>query len=592
MSNTSRMMQTAAAGVPGDKWTLNDVKTPFQPLGQTQIDPNAYQVVWRPNGNSFFIIDNNGFTSFVKEYIAPSQWEITPHVDNSNSNFFFLGYNNFYGLWFKPDGTKMYTTEKYKSPSPKKSVINEYTLSTAWDLTTASLVNTFDTGFEDDSIAYYIPTCIDVQYNNFHVSIFSGTTSGSPSYSYLIRRYNMSTPWDISTTFAFSTKNFSDTYWGFSWNTNGTKIVLARYGTNVNPFFDQYSIIPGDYGNAWNISALQSSPDGTFSDYGWYSNTTSQSFSSSRSLRYPFFGEYGDKFYLTTFSGSNANPKALYSYYLPQRNDIVTEAPVRQYAAGSYYKWPGINTRTSLGVTSLCFSRDGLNMYSTDTYNGRIFQFSLSQPYQVSTASYASFAGTGGFDIGISRDGTKVFLLDSYGTRIITYTLSTPFDLSSSVVTSNDIIPFSTSPGYAYTFFIREDGLKLYTASSNKLQQFTLGTAYDMSTLSWDGLSTANAISSTTNILGMRISGDGKKMILTHNVGTGQNSTYVREYSLASPWDLTSDPTLNNTYDVVSNQETGGYYRNGNWGLDVSSDGSYLFLPMRGMDLLLQYTLK
>jgi len=115
------------------------------------------------------------------------------------------------------------------------------------------------------------------------------------------------------------------------------------------------------------------------------------------------------------------------------------------------------------------------------TLNNSAYQYSLSTAWDVSTASYSSVsssvASQDGFPQGVtfSPDGTKMYVTGGGNGRIYQYSLSTAWDLStasySSVffsVTSQDTAPagFTFSP----------DGIKIYmvgyTNSYNKLDNY------------------------------------------------------------------------------------------------------------------------
>lgn len=546
MSNTSRMMQTAAAGLPGDRWTLNDVKRSFAPLGQIILGTDVEQVVWKADGSSYFFIDNSSFLSVVFEYSGAAAWETHPATFLKSKS---LGTSQMYGLFFKPDGTKMYTTDQVGDD------VKEWDLSTAWDINTASYTQSYTLGFSGDD-----PVCLFFSPDGLNMFVSrNGATDAIYSYS-------LSTAWDISSASPVTSFGYTDV-WGFAFDDTGTQMFFADSGYGTI-YFRKYVLSV-----AWDLSTATS--NALFNDATWYANGGLSSPNFSKNARYILFGDSGNRMYVSISEGID---RGLYNYDLASAYTFSGYS--RQLAASNYYDFPGLNTTTNNGKGGLCFSTDGTKMYVVDSYTSTIDQFDLSAPYNISTASYASqITSAYDNDVAISRDGTKLFAL--LGSSIQTYTLGTPFDLSTASLTSTDTLPSGLSFS---TLFIREDGLKLYCAYDDTFYQYTLGTAYDISTASLDGSSSNGALGFT---YGMRINSTGTKMIALEFLFS---SFRVRELSLAASWDLTSAPTLDSTYQL--SPDIGGWELNGPRGLDVSPDGSYLFLPMRGMDLLLQYTLK
>jgi len=128
------------------------------------------------------------------------------------------------GLDFKPDGTVMYVV------GLSGDAVVEYDLSTAWDISTASAsgtefsVNTQEASpsglrFKTDGTKFYV----------------SGSSGG-------IREYSMSTAWDISTASYVTNYNMvtaNPNPFGFTFNNDGTKLYVS---SNQNDTVTQHSL--------------------------------------------------------------------------------------------------------------------------------------------------------------------------------------------------------------------------------------------------------------------------------------------------------------------------------------------------------------
>ena len=167
------------------------------------------------------------------------------------------------------------------------------------------------------------------------------------------------------------------------------------------------------------------------------------------------------------------------------------------------------------------FSPDGTIMYLMGNTNDTVFQYNLSTAFDVSTATYpnkslsTSSQGSTLCDLNFNGDGTKAFALN--GTSIYQYSLTTGFDVSTGTY---DNVSFSvnsqaTSP---YGFKFNPSGTKMYVSNygTGAVYSYTLSTAFDMSTASYDNSSVSVIRSGYNNNMGIDFSADGTKMYISH----------------------------------------------------------------------------
>lgn len=149
----------------------------------------------------------------------------------------------------------------------------------------------------------------------------------------------------------------------------------------------------------------------------------------------------------------------------------------------------------------LSFSADGTKMYVTGFQTiGTLWQYALATPWDITTATFTgsittSFTASGAHAITFSPDGTKAFLADNANDQIYQYTLPIPWDMLSSVITTKFInvgVYTSTQQGISFS----PDGLKIYCVDGDNRQivEFTLGTAYDLGTWSFTNKRSINNI--------------------------------------------------------------------------------------------------
>lgn len=206
------------------------------------------------------------------------------------------------------------------------------------------------------------------------------------------------------------------------------------------------------------------------------------------------------------------------------------------------------SSQDNSSLTGLAFKSDGTKMYALTQNNFSVYQYSLSTAWDVSTASYdsVSFAVYTGYtglaDLRFKPDGTKFYVLDSSFDGVRQYSLSTAWDLSTA---SNDNVIFSvqTQDSSPRVLDFKPDGTKMFYggATSETVYEYALSTAWDVSTASYSNRSFSTA-TQDSQLYGMTFNSSGTKMF----TGGGSNDS-VFQYSLSTAWDISTA-----SYDSVS----------------------------------------
>lgn len=160
------------------------------------------------DGESMYITDFDGET--VESYDLSTPYDISTATAN-NSFSTSSEESNPEDVVFNPNGSKMFTT------GTSSDNINEYSLSTAFDITTATFENAFDVSSEDGSPQ-------GMAFNTDGTKMYFAGVFNSNIYE-----YDLSTAFD-TTTASFSTSfdtSSEDTPLGVAWNTDGTKMYTA-----------------------------------------------------------------------------------------------------------------------------------------------------------------------------------------------------------------------------------------------------------------------------------------------------------------------------------------------------------------------------
>tara|TARA_R110002126_G_scaffold61868_1_gene159756 strand:+ start:188 stop:1390 length:1203 start_codon:yes stop_codon:yes gene_type:complete len=193
------------------------------------------------------------------------------------------------------------------------------------------------------------------------------------------------------------------------------------------------------------------------------------------------------------------------------------------------------------------FKPDGTIMYIMG--NNTAWQYTLSTAWDLSTASYASksfFAGAqdnSTYDIKFKPDGTSMYIVGSTSDSVHQYTLSTAWDISTASYASKSLsVTSQDNSPLGLTF--KPDGTIMYIAGNqnDSIYQYTLSTAWDLSTASY--ASKLFSVSSQLNqALAVVFNSDGTKMYVSRN--TSDATSY--QYSLSTAWDITTS-----SYDSAS----------------------------------------
>ena len=226
------------------------------------------------------------------------------------------------------------------------------------------------------------------------------------------------------------------------------------------------------------------------------------------------------------------------------------------------------------------FKPDGTIMYMVGDTNNSVYQYTLSTAWDVSTASYASksfvFSTQSGspIDVFFKSDGTKMYVCSDSPDAVLQYSLSTAWDVSSA---SYDSVSFSVASETTgpYAFHFKPDGTKLYVTTTNTVYQYTLSTAWDISTASYDSVSYAHG---GGNGYSVTFKPDGTKM---YTVLYTTNSI-VYEHSLSTAWDISTASQSGVTFTTGLTSVHSAQF---------SADGDKMYLlSVGGTDVVYQYS--
>ena len=216
-------------------WDISTAGTPVTFSGAAQ-DSAPQDLFFKPDGLVMYIVGSTN--DAVYQYTLGTAWDITT-ASYANISFSVLAQESVpQGIWFKPDGTSMYIV------GSTNDTVYQYTLGTAWDLSTASYASIFFSVLAQDSA----PTAI-----NFNAAGTVMYILGSAADR--INQYALSTAWDISTAVyvdAFYVGNQEQTPNGlfialaqnYAYVCGATSDSVFQYDTNVNSIqFESLNVV-------------------------------------------------------------------------------------------------------------------------------------------------------------------------------------------------------------------------------------------------------------------------------------------------------------------------------------------------------------
>lgn len=230
------------------------------------------------------------------------------------------------------------------------------------------------------------------------------------------------------------------------------------------------------------------------------------------------------------------------------------------------------------------FSTDWTECYVIWNTEDDIFQYTLSTPRDASTASYSGKS----LDISpktsnlkqlhISGDWTKLYCYDFWSSIIHQYSLATAWDISTGTFVASGT--FNQWWGFR-SLCIKPDWTKVYvlcTTWADKIYQYSLSTAWDITTWSYDSVSLTVTWWWESSSVDFDISPDGHHL---YTIWTQTDS--VNQFYMSTAFDL-ANATYEKKFSVASEDV------NISW-LHFKDDWSWFFMVWYAGDKIYQYSI-
>ena len=553
------------------------------------------------DGAKMFVVDYAG--SDITEYTLTTPFDVSTASYN-NATFPVLQDNNSYSMAFSNDGTKMFVL------GANKQMVNEYTLTTPFDISTATYVgnnerlsvseqDTFPTGivFSNDGTKMFMVGAVEN----------------------MVNEYTLTTPFDVSTAsfddVTFDVSGQDKFPQGMAFSNDGNKMFVVGNDGNAVYEYALRSVYP--------ISITESTPP-TFvsSELDTSTGVLMITFSEAidvtpaakvdtTKIHIRESGTYTGGVTLTTAKLNSDIDDDIISFTLTLSHletvkglavpELTIEPGAVQDTFGNLIIGTfDISTASHTGEaegfsvsgqdrfpTGMAFSNDGYKMFVSGNDGDDISEYTLSAPFDISTASHAGdterfsvLPETGPTGITFSNDGYKMFVSGNDGDDISEYTLITPFDISTA--THEHSFSVSVQDGTPTGITFSNDGYKMFVIGivNDNINEYTLTTPFDISTASYANNNERFSVSLQDGTpTGMAFSNDGYKMFVV-----GDDGDDISEYILTTPFDV-STATYNDVAFSVSMQDGTPT------GMAFSNDGDKMFIVGNDGDDISEYKL-
>jgi len=507
------LMGAAAPKEALSGWDLSNATYNGTPVGYFNVKPqetSPFGFFFKGDGTKMYVIGSGG--DDVNEYNLSTAWEVS--TASYNQNFSVQSQEGSpRDVFFKSDGTKMYIL------GTGSDTVFEYNLTTGWDISTASYNQSLSVASREGS-----PQAISFKPDGTKMYVV-GSNNDS------VLEYNLTTAWDISTAsynqnFSVSSQEADPT--GLSFKSDGTKMfIIGATGDDINEY---------NLSTAWDVSTASYSQNFSIVLEDWFPHGL-------------FFKPDGTKMYVV-----GVETDFVFQYSLSTAWDISTASYI--VPSTGYFRVKAEDRQPQ----GLFFKGDGTKMYVAGSANDSVFEYNLSTAWEVSTASYNQSFSVGSqetFPNGIffKPDGTKMYVVGLLSDGVNEYNLSTAWDVSTA--SYSQIFSVASQENSVRGLSFKGDGTKMYVigTGNDTVNEYSLSTAWDVSTASHDqGFSVG---SQETFPQGLFFKPDGTKMYVSGTTG------FVNEYNLSTAWDV-STASYNQNFSIIkqSNYVTELFFKN------------------------------
>ena len=555
----------------------------------------------KPDGTQFFI--NYGGASNLGRYIYSVPLTTAYDISTVTSTGAVQGNINtdpnmvqYGGIFISPDGTKLYFTD----PDYTNSAILQYNMSTAWAVNTMSLATK-----KTVTNAYLrVPEGIFFSQDGTKMFLSTINFNVDPNGALHLVRMTLSTAWDLSTAgTAPDTNQYIDmsnvTTNGAARikgagqiNSNGTKIVFVNQAASSPEFVLIELSTPYDLTTA--TFTDYSPPGGTGGGTGAFVTQNGlkaylQSGSTSQNFYHEYdIGEAAKVNYnsyspaLTNSSNGQINSSSWQDINSMTADETKNDGDIF-YAVSTDNRTSWGVAKASDGVRKIARNNSGTWQYNNNAGTSVLTGYDFTNFAYDSVTASTSISGNNE-EIRFNNNGTKLYILSDNGPNgdgVYQFSLSTAYDIST---LSYDSVYYNSTQGTSVRDIqFNADGTKMFIlhSSNQTIFRYSLSTAFNVGTASYDSVS-LSVNYGTAAPMGFFFNGDATKLYVIIAGGSGSGDSTVYERQLPGAYDISSATAVSSfDYDEsdLPGSSTEAYASSGLF----NNDGTKMYLNIQRM---------
>jgi hypothetical protein len=206
----------------------------------------------------------------------------------------------------------------------------------------------------------------------------------------------------------------------------------------------------------------------------------------------------------------------------------------------------------------IAFNPAGTTMMMVGDTNNTVYQYTLGTAFDTSTASYsAKSLAVGGQDatplaVEFSSDGTKLYVAGATNDTVYQYTLPTPYDLAAATYSGKSASVSQDNGAHGIAFNSTGTMMLMAGEVNDVVYQYTLATPWDISTATYANKS-KSVSGQTSSLTDVELDSTGTKMYITDN-----SANRFFEYDLPVADDVsTAKPLTSFTYTTQNSSGRG-----------------------------------
>ena len=295
---------------------------------------------------------------------------------------------------------------------------------------------------------------------------------------------------------------------------------------------------------------------------------------------YPYLVPYEHQFSLNSPADSSTGVST------PPELNVMVSSPESDDSDVEFYERTGwdISTAEDTGITAgtedtgpegIHFSPDGETMYVMGYSDEKVYQFSLTTPWDIDTAKLEHSqknVDPNSADLFVSPDGENYYELEKADGEI--HWMDMDGGNISTVNTGDIKATIATQSSDPEDIHFSPDGTKLYELSNSDIYEYDLSTAWDISTATYSEVSISSQDSSST---GLFFHPSGEEL---YEIGDGDDQ--LHQFSLGTAWDLSTASADDVSVSVAQGDAHGLFFK---------SDGTELYFVSRDGETVHQYSL-